>query len=158
VQANLHPQRAFSIRAATLNDLDQLTDFILAEAQEAENLANDPQTVAQGIRVGLLDPQVARYWVLENGEKRFVGSISVVKEWSDWHAGYYWWIQSIFIEPLYRGKDLLKILLDEVIQTARAENALDLRLYVHEDNLRAIKAYLREGFTEAPYRVMRMRL
>jgi len=152
----------FSIRDATLYDLDRLVAFIMAEAREAEGIEKETQIIAQGIRAGLLNPQVARYWVLEhlqeNQEKSVVGSISIVREWSDWCAGYYWWIQSIFIEPQFRGKGLMKIMLDEVKRAAKSEDAVDLRLYVHKDNTRAIKAYQREGFSHTPYRIMWMAL
>ena len=149
-----------------MDDLDRLVSFTLAEAREAENLEKDPQIVAQAIQAGMLDPEIARYWVLECLEpehqelehqaKRVIGSVSVVKEWSDWHAGYYWWVQSMFVDPGYRGRQLAALLLDEVRHIARSENALDLRLYVHKDNIRAIKAYRRAGFAEAPYAIMRM--
>ena len=58
----------YSIRQASLDDLDSLVAFILAEAREAEGLEKDPEIVAQGIQAGLLDPGIARYWVLENRE------------------------------------------------------------------------------------------
>jgi ribosomal protein S18 acetylase RimI-like enzyme len=39
---------------------------------------------------------------------------------------------------------------------SRSEGALDLRLYVHSSNRRAIRAYIRLGFVEAPYSIMRL--
>ena len=142
------------VREATLDDLDRLVAFILAEAEEAEGAAKTPDTVRRGIQLGLENSAVARYWVLENPAQGVIGSVSVVKEWSDWHAAYYWWIQSMFIAPEYRRRGLMSKLLDAVRSAARAENALDLRLYVHADNERAIRAYRRAGFIESPYQIM----
>lgn len=148
------PNLPYTVRAATPADLDTLVAFILAEAAEAEGATKAPETVRAGIGAGLSDPAIARYWVLENEAGEVVGSISVVREWSDWHAGFYWWIQSIFIAPAYRGQGLMPRLLDAVRAAARAENALDLRLYVHHDNARAIRAYRKAGFSDLPYQIM----
>jgi ribosomal protein S18 acetylase RimI-like enzyme len=95
-------------------------------------------------------------WVLERENSSLVGSISVVKEWSDWHAGYYWWIQSLFIRPEYRGRNLVGLLMEAVAKKARREDAVQVRLYVHRENVRAIKAYRRQGFSEAPYLIMQL--
>jgi len=144
----------FSVRAATIKDLDTLVSFTLAEAVEAEGIEISAETVSRGISAGLQDPALARYWVLEDHENAVVGSISVVREWSDWHAGYYWWIQSMFIKPGYRGQGLMRQLVAAVAETAAAEAALELRLYVHEENERAIRAYRRADFADSPYRIM----
>jgi GNAT superfamily N-acetyltransferase len=158
VQESKHPASPFSVREATQEDLDFLVAFTLAEAREAEKLELDPRSAAAGVRAALLEAGVARYWVLEDREHKAVGSISAVKEWSDWRGGFYWWVQSLFIEPPFRGQGLARVLLEAVKGAARAEGALDLRLYVHQDNLRAIRAYEREGFRQAPYKIMRLGL
>ena len=54
------------------------------------------------------------YWVLMNQNNEPVGSASALKEWSDWSAGYYWWIQSMYIEPDYRGKGYMDLLLNAI--------------------------------------------
>lgn len=79
----------------------------------------------------------------------------MVTEWSDFHGGFYWWVQSAFIVPERRGRGLLELLMDHLARMAREAGALDLRLYVHDSNQRAVRAYRRSGFTEAPYLIMR---
>jgi GNAT superfamily N-acetyltransferase len=148
----------FFVRIANIEDLDMLVSFTLAEAKEAEGIKKSSVIVRKGIKAALENPTIARYWVLENQKREIIGSVSVVKEWSDWHAGYYWWIQSMFIRPEYRGQKLMRLLLDKVREAARKEEAIEIRLYVHKDNIRAIKAYSREGFSVAPYQIMRMDL
>ena len=146
----------FSVSPATFNDLATLTSFIIAEANEAEGSHKSLEIVEKGVRAGLENPAIARYWVLETNQVQTVGSLSVVKEWSDWHAGYYWWIQSMFIHPDYRSQGLMNLLLNAVREAARDEDALAIRLYVHKNNTRAIKAYRREGFADTPYQIMAM--
>lgn len=149
---------SFQTRLATIDDLDTLVTFTLAEAQDAEGLAAEPGRTRKGVRAGLADPALARYWVVQRSEGEVVGSISAVREWSDWHAGYYWWIQSLYIKPAFRGRGLMSLLLDAVREAAQEEGALSLRLYVHQDNERAIRAYRREGFAPAPYQIMMIAL
>lgn len=148
----------FQIRRASLDDLAVLVSFTLAEAQEAESIEGSAERVREGVRVGLEDPAVAMYWVLESMDCGVVGSISAVREWSDWNAGYYWWIQSLFIKPDFRGRGLLKPLIEAVRQEAKRQGALELRLYAHRSNERALNAYRREGFREMAYQVMSLEL
>ncbi len=146
----------FKVRKANIYDLDKLVEFTISEANEAEGIFLSMKNVQGGIKAGLEDDSIARYWVLENEKEQLVGNVSVVKEWSDWNSGYYWWIQSMFITPEHRGKGLINMLLKEVKTAAICENAIDLRLYVHKENKRAIRAYKKEGFRDSDYNIMIM--
>jgi GNAT superfamily N-acetyltransferase len=148
----------FTVRNARLDDLDALVAFTITEAQDAEGKELKRETVRKGVEAALDDPSIARYWVLENQEGEAVGNISIVREWSNWSAGYFWWVQSMFIAPEYRGRKLMGRLIEAVRKAAKDENALDIRLLVHQENHRAQKAYRREGFSNAPYEIMNMNL
>ena len=148
----------YKVRNANLNDLGYLVEFIVAEANEAEGILKSSSKILNGIKAGLENPSIARYWVLEKENQDPVGSISVVKEWSDWNCAFYWWIQSMYLLPIYRGKGLMEGLLREVKHAAKKEDAIELRLYVHRDNKRAIKAYQKAGFSDSDYNMMILRL
>jgi GNAT superfamily N-acetyltransferase len=143
-----------AVREAQLGDLDRLVEFTVSEAREAEGINKSAEIVSEGIKAGLENSAIAKYWVLEKDDGQVIGSISVVREWSDWHAGYYWWIQSMFITPAYRGKGLMNLLVQAVRDSAIREKALDLRLYVHNKNKRAVRAYEKAGFEGSEYTVM----
>ena len=49
-------------------------------------------------------------------------------------------------------------LIKHLTKEAKSEKTLELRLYVHGDNGRAIRAYERCGFTESPYTIMKVGL
>ena len=146
------------IRPATVADVELLVTFTLREAQDAEGVALDSSAVRRGVALALEDPSLARYWVAEEPGGRIVASVSVTTEWSNFHGGYYWWVQSLFVSPEHRGAGLVDQLLNHLADTARASGALDLRLYAHEGNVRALRAYARCGFSTAPYVLMRRRL
>jgi ribosomal protein S18 acetylase RimI-like enzyme len=144
------------IRRAHLADLKTLVDFALGEATEAEGIRVNREKVRKGIQAALEDESVAIYWVLQGSRDEIVGNVSVVKEWSNWKAGHYWWIQSLYIKPEHRGRGLMEALIQKVRESARKNKALDLRLYVHKNNARAIGAYRKSGFIDADYQIMRM--
>ena len=149
---------ALDIRRAKSADLESLVSFAVAEAKEAEGVKKDSERVRQGVATALNDDSIARYWVLEKNNTGVIGSVSIVKEWSDWNSGYYWWIQNMYILPEFRGKGLMQQLIQALKDTARNEGALELRLYVHKNNAQAISAYQKVGFFDADYRIMTMSL
>jgi hypothetical protein len=80
------------VRPARREDVETIIDFVVEEAREAESRTIDRGIISRGVAAAFDDERLARYWVLEDGD-RIVGSISVVSEWSDWNAAPYWWIQ-----------------------------------------------------------------
>lgn len=148
----------FHIRRAASADLGSLVSFAVAEAKEAEGVKKDSERVRQGITTALNDDSIAMYWVLEKNNTGVIGSVSIVKEWSDWNSGYYWWIQNMYILPEFRGKGFMERLIQVLKDAARNEHALELRLYVHKNNAQAISAYQKVGFFDSDYRIMTMSL
>lgn len=142
------------VRPAALADLRTLVDFTAAEAMDAEAADVPLRTLEQGIRVALEDPTKAQYWVLIDPSEKAVGSMSLLKEWSDWNAGYYWWIQSMYIVPSHRGRGYMSAMLEAALEHVQRERGLELRLYVHTHNQRALRAYAKAGFVASDYRIM----
>ena len=137
-----------------MGDLDAIVDFIAEEAREAEGRVLDQETLRRGITTALKDDSIARYWLLVDESDVACGCTSVVKEWSDWNAGFYWWIQSMYIATEHRGKGYLAMLIDRVVEAAEKDGCLDLRLYVHHENPAAMQAYKKVGFNESEYLFM----
>ncbi|NIM95781.1 MAG: GNAT family N-acetyltransferase [Anaerolineales bacterium] len=92
-----------------------------------------------------MNSDVAMYWVVEMEQGKTVASTSVVREWSDWRAQDYWWIQSMYVNPEHRGRGIPEMLIETLAVEAKENGAADLRLYVHESNHRAIQAYSPAG-------------
>ncbi len=149
-------KKTFSIRRSKLADLEKLVSFAILEAKEAEGIDLSPGNVRRGILAALENDTLGRYWVLVRENDEVIGNVSVIREWSNWNGGYYWWIQSLFIQPEFRGVGLVQKLIDTVKEEAQRGGGIELRLYVHSTNTRAIKAYRKSGFSESDYRIMRM--
>jgi ribosomal protein S18 acetylase RimI-like enzyme len=148
----------YNMRRARGADRDALVAVTLQATREIEGGDRDIEAVTRGARSALGDSSVATYWVAESADGAVVASTSVVTEWSDFNGDFYWWIQSLFITPEHRGGGLVGLILDHLTDAARAASALGLRLYVHNSNQRALAAYRRCGFEEAPYTIMTRQL
>jgi GNAT superfamily N-acetyltransferase len=148
----------YRIRPATPDDEDVIVAFTLSEARDAEGVSLDPTAVRRGVARALEDDRLARYWMAEGADGGPAASASTTMEWSNFHGGYYWWVQSLFVENAHRGRGLVDQILDHLARQAADAGALDLRLYAHRDNARARRVYERCGFTNAPYVLMRRRL
>jgi ribosomal protein S18 acetylase RimI-like enzyme len=146
-----------SIRRATEGDIAVLVELTLREAAEAERLTLSVEDATRGVRAAFAAPPLSTYWVAVDRNGAVVASTSIVKEWSNFHGADYWWIQSLYVLPAHRGTGLADRLLEHLARTSRQAGALELRLYVHGSNRRAIRAYRRCGFTAAPYAIMSLR-
>lgn len=143
----------YTIRSAVIEDVDTLVAFTLQEAREAEGLEVNVDAVRRGVLGAFEDPPFATYWVVETSG-RIVASASVVQEWSNFFGGHYWWIQSFFILPEHRSRGLVEMLMTHIARQAKAAGALELRLYAHSSNERALRAYRRCGFQMSPYVIL----
>jgi len=141
----------YRVRRASMADLATLVELTEQEALEAEGRPPASTRVRQGVEAGLGSEARARYWVVVDGADRVAGAASITTEWSDWNAAPYWWVQSCYVRPEARGTGVLELLLDAIADEARRDGAPELRLYVHEDNARAVAAYRKRGFVATPY-------
>ena len=141
------------VRPATAADVDRLADFNVRLARETEALELDPPTVRLGVAAAIADPRKGRYFVAEvDGE--VVGCLMVTLEWSDWRNGDLWWIQSVYVEPNYRGRGVFRALHAHARTAAMDADARGLRLYVERHNKAAIATYKKLGMTDAGYFLM----
>jgi ribosomal protein S18 acetylase RimI-like enzyme len=142
-----------AVRPARAADRDAVAAFNAAMARETEHRELDRATLARGVERGLADPAKGRYFVAEvDGE--VAGCLMVTTEWSDWRDGWFWWIQSVYVDPAHRGRGVYGALHEHVRATARAAgDVVGIRLYVEKDNTRAQRTYRKLGMTETDYRL-----
>jgi len=142
-----------AIRAARPADQETIVAFNLALAAETESRALDPAVVARGVAAALADPDRLRYWVAEIAG-RPAGQAAISREWSDWRAGWAWWLQSIYVRPDARRLGVFKMLHERIRSEARAApDVVGLRLYVEAENARAQATYRALGMMPGGYHV-----
>ena len=141
------------IRRARRRDAAALIAFNSAMALETEAKELFPAVIGAGVRHLLAHPQSGFYLVAEEN-RDVIAALMITKEWSDWRNGDFWWIQSVYVRPEYRGRGIYGRLYRHVQRlAARRRRVVGFRLYVDHDNRRARKVYRALGMQETRYRV-----
>ena len=128
------------IRKGTLSDLEDIVSNNLKMAKETENKLLEKSKIHDGVKALLIDDFLGSYY-LACVNKQNVGQIMVTKEWSDWRNGFFWWIQSVYVQQRFRKIGVYHTLHNHIKQTAKQESAVGLRLYVDLHNLHAQQVY-----------------
>lgn len=143
----------YAVRAATLADLDAIVEFNARLGWETESKRLDRAILREGVSRGLADPDRLRYWVAEAAGE-VIGQTAVTREWSDWRAGWLWWLQSVYVHADHRGRGVFKALHRRVRDEALAAgDVIGVRLYVENENRAARESYRALGFADAGYAV-----
>jgi GNAT superfamily N-acetyltransferase len=146
-----------SIRDATLDDLPELLAWNAAMAWETEHKQLDRTLLERGIRGVFEEPRRGFYLVAES-DGNAVGSLLVTYEWSDWRAGDFWWIQSVYVTAPARRGGVFGAMYADVARRARDASAVGLRLYVETENQRAQATYEGLGMQRCHYWMYEMPL
>ncbi len=160
------------VRPARPEDLSRIVEFNLGLARETEDKQLDEDVLRQGVRRLLADPDRGRYRVVEisedarragvredrrsrprhDSEGHVVGALMLTVEWSDWRNGWFWWIQSVYVDPEYRGTGVYRALHESVVREARAAgDVCGVRLYVERENDKARRTYEHLGMQASGY-------
>lgn len=139
-----------SIRTAKVEDADALTAFNQAMALETEGRQLDSEILKRGVEAVFQDDKKGFYVVAESDDK-IVGGLMITFEWSDWRNSWFWWIQSVYILPEFRGQGLYRKLYQYVLEAAAQNNVCGFRLYVEKENVSAQRVYEKLGMETSHY-------
>lgn len=139
------------IRLAKKSDVDDLVEFNQAMALETEGKKLDSDVLRTGVAAVFDDPAKG-FYVVAADEAGIAGGLLVTFEWSDWRNGWFWYIQSLYIRPEYRGRSIYTRLYDFVKKLADEQgNVCGFRLYVEKENDHAQRVYEKVGMTQTYY-------
>ena len=140
-----------NIRIATETDTPDLVEFNRAMALETEGKHLDADVLSKGVAAVFRDAQKGFYVVAED-EGSVVGCLLITFEWSDWRNGWFWWIQSVYIRPVARGKRIYSRMYEFVKQrAAETDSVCGFRLYVETENAHAQRVYEKVGMHASHY-------
>lgn len=143
-----------TIRSARATDLDFLVDGNALMASETEGRELDRELLAEGVAAVFGDPAKGRYFIADDGEEP-IGQLLVTREWSDWRAGWFWWLQSVYVVPQARRRGVFSRLYAHVLSEARRDpEVCGIRLTVDYDNLDAAAVYEHLGMDDSGYRIL----
>ncbi|HLA96415.1 MAG TPA: GNAT family N-acetyltransferase [Pyrinomonadaceae bacterium] len=139
------------VRIAKIEDTASLVAFNQAMALETEGKTLNSDILTAGVSAVFSDEKKGFYVVAEeNGE--VAAGLMVTHEWSDWRNGWFWWIQSVYVRPEFRGTGLYGKLYEFVkAKAAEAGNVCGFRLYVEKENEKAQRVYEKLGMHQTYY-------
>ena len=139
------------VRPARQPDVELMVRWAEAMALETEDKALDPAVLARGIQRAFADPHKGRYFIAEIGGQP-AGTLMLTWEWSDWRDGWWWWIQSVFVDEDFRRRGVYRALYAHVLALAQADPEVrGIRLYVEQDNASARRTYEYLGMQHPGY-------
>lgn len=130
-----------NVRRGIPSDLETIAGFNAAMALETEGKTLDRERLRSGVAAVLADDRLG-FYLLAEVRGRTAGQLMVTTEWSDWRNGYFWWIQSVYVESRFRRQGVYRAL-DHHVRTEAHKRAdvCGLRLYVDRDNRVAQAVY-----------------
>ena len=140
----------YQIAVGIAADIEAIAQFQVDMAMETEGTTLDRQTVLRGVTEAMNDRNRGLYLVTRK-ESEVVGSLMITREWSDWNAQWYWWVQSVYVAPAHRGKGLFRAMYAKVKELASLEGIEQVRLYVDKSNRVAQEVYRKVGMEECHY-------
>ena len=139
------------IRIADIADAPVLIDFNIRMARETEDLELSFELISNGVLNMINKPGHGFYIVAEIDEK-IVGSLMITTEWSDWRNGFFWWIQSVYVEPGSRRMGIYREMYSYIKTIAQEDKLVcGFRLYVEENNTTAKAVYETLGMKKTHY-------
>ena len=148
------PRLEIVVRNATRDDLNTLVKYNAAMAKETEGKTLDLELLSKGVSA-VLDRDNLGFYLMAEVDCRPVGQLMITTEWSDWRNGYFWWIQSVYVERPQRSQGVFSAMYAAVKEAAAQQDKVcGIRLYVEKENERAQRTYLKLGMTETAYRIM----
>jgi GNAT superfamily N-acetyltransferase len=135
-----------SIRAATVNDVALLKDFIYELAEYEREQGQVVITEADLVRDGF-GPQPKFRALIAEWDRRAAGYALFFGFYSTWEGRPGLFLEDLFVRQAFRGKGIGKALLANVAGIARRENCYGVRWEVLDWNQPAIDFYKRLGAT-----------
>lgn len=146
-----------TVRPAGRDDVDAIVAFSAAMAWETEQRRLEEARLRAGTQSLLDTPTLGIFMVAEvrvSERPVLVGQLMITYEWSDWRNGVFWWIQSVYVDPSWRRRGVLRGMLDTVMASAKATpDVCGVRLYVEQENHTAQTVYKRLGLSPSGYKV-----
>jgi GNAT superfamily N-acetyltransferase len=153
------PADRLTVREATLEDLETLTEFSAAMALETERRTLDRARLRMGTQAVIGQPERGQYFVADlqqeaSADTVTMGQLLITYEWSDWRNAQFWWIQSVYVHPTWRRQGVYRHMHRTILDLARSRaNVCGVRLYVEGNNRVAKHVYDRVGLSLSTYQI-----
>ena len=107
----------YQITTGTKEDINAIAQFQVDMAAESEGTTLDIARVTPGV-AAVMDDEYKGTYIIARADGQPIGSLMLTREWSDWTNRWYWWIQSVYVKPEYRGKGAYRAMYAKIKEMA----------------------------------------
>ncbi len=137
------------IRFATPADLSGMLNLIAAHAAY-EKAEFNPEGVTDRLKEALFSAQPALYCLVVELESELIGYATYMKQYSTWDAGWYVYLDTLFMNEASRGRGIGEELMNHIKAESKKLGSSLIQWQTPDFNTRAIKFYHRIGATAKP--------
>jgi len=142
-----------AVREAMPQEASLIAGFQKAMAKETENMILEDSVISAGVQAVVSDPNKGCYYVAESAG-RVIACMLTTYEWSDWRNGTFIWLQSVYVDPEWRGKGVFRKMYEHIkTKVSNNENLKGIRLYVFHANKSAQAVYRSLKMEDQHYRM-----
>ncbi len=134
------------IEAATIEDLPQLTELVMALFSEEGDFTPDRFKQEHGLKLILEQPNRGRIFVLRT-DHTLIGMVNLLFTISTAEGGFVILMEDVIVHPLHRGQGYGSMLLQHAIEFAREKKFKRITLLTDKISAESQKFFQKHGFT-----------
>jgi GNAT superfamily N-acetyltransferase len=143
------------LEAATLEDLPQLTELVMALLGQEEDFTPDRVKQEHGIRLILEQPNRGRIFVLRT-DHSIIGMVNLQFTISTAEGGFVILMEDVIVHPMHRGQGYGTKLLQHAIQFAKEKKVRRITLLTDQISAESQRFFQRNGFQHSHMIPMRL--
>ena len=134
------------IRWVKVLDMEQLLS-LCQEHAEYEKAKFDPKNKLDLLSAHLFQSQNSIKCLVVEVDKEVVGYATFMKQFSTWDAGFYIYLDCLFLKEKRRGRGIGRKIMDQIRDYAQLEKCNTIQWQTPDFNTKAIEFYKRIGAT-----------
>jgi len=134
----------YLIRNCEIADLPKLVVLCQKHA-EFEKADYDPEGKEEGLKKELFNENPKLFCLVVAAKQTIVGYVSYTFDFSTWSAGYYMYMDCLFLEENARNFGIGEVLIHKLKEIGKEKNCVNMQWRTPQFNERAIKFYHRIG-------------
>lgn len=143
------------LEAATLEDLPQLTELVMALLGQEEDFTPNRVKQEHGIRLILEQPSRGRIFVLRT-DHTIIGMVNLQFTISTAEGGFVILMEDVIVHPMHRGQGYGTKLLQHAIQFAKEKKFRRITLLTDQISAESQRFFQRNGFQHSHMIPMRL--
>lgn len=134
----------YQIRTCRPADIDDLMVLIEKHA-EYEKAAYNATGKKEKLTAALFDDKAHLHCIVAEVNDQVIGYATYTFDFSTWDAGWFIYLDCLYIEEAYRSYGIGQVLIDKVKEIGKNRNCINMQWQTPDFNVRAIKFYNRIG-------------